>query len=369
MKKIVSISLFLLCATLLLAQGERKRVLFIGNSYTDVNNLPQLVQRVAESAGDAIEYQSNTPGGCTFQQHCTNRSMDLIRQGGWDVVVLQEQSQLPSFPQSQVEVEVFPYAQRLVDSVYAHNPEGEPMFYMTWGRKYGDQQNAPYFPVLGSYEGMDSMLYERYLYMAREYNASVCPVGRVWRYLRANSPHIELYQSDESHPSIYGSYAAACAFYTMLFHRSPLIISYRPEIDEADAATIREAVQQVVFDTLSFWLRQMADTTHIDTTHTDTTQVDTTQQDTTHVGFGTLNGQFEPYRVFPNPTVDVLTVSLPPQSSISMAILSDMKGRRLRTISLTSGTSTFSLSDLPKGVYILTLVSSSDRYTTHVIKR
>ena len=369
MKKLVSISLFFLCATMLLAQGERKRVLFIGNSYTDVNNLPQLVQRVAESVGDALEYQSNTPGGCTFQQHCTNRSMDLIRQGGWDVVVLQEQSQLPSFPQSQVEVEVFPYAQRLVDSVYAHCPDGEPMFYMTWGRKNGDQQNALYFPVLGTYEGMDSMLYERYLYMAREYDASVSPVGRVWRYLRANSPHIELYQSDESHPSMYGSYAAACTFYTMLFHRSPLTITYCPEIDETDAVTIREAVQRVVFDTLSFWLRQTGDTTHTDTTHTDTTQVDTTQQDTTHVGFGTLNGQYKPYRVFPNPTVDVLTVSLPPQSSIYEAILSDMRGRKLRSIPLAMGTSTFSLSDLSKGVYMLTLVSSSDRYTTHVIKR
>ena len=369
MKKLFTISLFLLCATLLMAQGERKRVLFIGNSYTEVNNLPDLVQRVAESAGDVLEYQSNTPGGCTFQQHCTNRSMDLIRQGGWDVVVLQEQSQLPSFPQSQVEVEVFPYAQRLVDSVYTHNPDGEPMFYMTWGRKYGDQQNAPYFPVLGSYEGMDSMLYERYLYMAREYDASLCPVGRVWRYLRTNSPRIELYQPDESHPSLAGSYAAACAFYTMLFQRSPLTISYCPEIDEADAATIREAVQHVVFDTLSFWLRQTADTTHSDTTHTDTTQVDTTQQDTTHLGFGTLNGQYDTYRVFPNPTVDVLTISLPPHSSIYGAILCDTKGRKLRTTSLTSGTSAFTLSDLPKGIYVLTLVSPSDRYAVHVVKQ
>ena len=117
MKKPFTISLFLLCATLLMAQGERKRVLFIGNSYTEVNNLPDLVQRVAESAGDVLEYQSNTPGGCTFQQHCTNRSMELVRQGGWDVVVLQEQSQLPSFPQSQVEVELFPYAQQLVAAV------------------------------------------------------------------------------------------------------------------------------------------------------------------------------------------------------------------------------------------------------------
>ena len=141
---------------------EAVNVLFVGNSYTEVNNLPLMVQQVAQSMGETLVFQSNTPGGCTFRQHCSNSSMELIRQGGWDFVVLQEQSQYPSFPQGQVEAEVFPFAQRLVDSVYRHSPCAEPVFYMTWGRKYGDAGNAPYFPVLGTYEGMDSMLCLRY---------------------------------------------------------------------------------------------------------------------------------------------------------------------------------------------------------------
>ncbi len=372
MKKPVSFIALLLCVTMLMAQGERKRVLFIGNSYTDVNNLPQLVQRVAESAGDALEYESNTPGGCTFQQHCTNRSMSLIQQGGWDVVVLQEQSQLPSFPQSQVEVEVFPYAQQLVNAVYENSPDGEAMFYMTWGRKNGDDRNAPYFPVLGTYEGMDSMLYERYMYMAREYDASVCPVGRVWRYLRANSPEIELYQPDDSHPSLAGSYAAACAFYTMIFHRSPQFISYQPEIDERTAATIREAVQQVVFDTLSFWLRQSADTTHHgDTTQVDTTQIDTTQIDTTQVGihdnqFAIRNSQFT---VSPNPATDRVTVVLSQPSQACEAMLCDQKGRKLRTVTLTVSQTSISLSDLPGGVYLLSVVSPTYKSVARIVKQ
>ena len=370
MKKLVSLIALVLCVTMLMAQGERKRVLFVGNSYTEVNNLPNLVQRVAESAGDALEYESNTPGGCTFAQHCTNRSMSLIQQGGWDVVVLQEQSQLPSFPQSQVEVEVFPYAQQLVQAVYNNNPDGEAMFYMTWGRKNGDQRNAPYFPVLGSYEGMDSMLYERYMYMARQYDASLCPVGRVWRYLRANNPEIELYQPDESHPSLAGSYAAACAFYTLIFHRSPQYITYQPEIEAAEAVTIREAVHHVVFDTLSFWLRQTTDTTHHDTTQVDTTQTDTTQIDTTQVGIqGTygsiINSQFS---IYPNPTTDQVTVLLPQPSVKYYAMLCDLKGRSIRTMPLSGEQTAISLSDLPKGVYLLTVFSPTDRHTFHIVK-
>ena len=234
---------------------QSKHVLFIGNSYTEVNNLPQMVADVASSMGDTLTYEANTPGGCTFGQHCTNQSMALIRQGGWDAVVLQEQSQYPSFPQSQVENEVFPYARRLVDSVYAHGWCTEPMFYMTWGRKNGDQQNAQVFPVLGTYEGMDSMLCLRYRQMASDNDASVCPVGRVWRYLRENHGEIELYQSDGSHPSVAGTYAAACAFYTMLFLRNPEDITYEPGLDAATARVIRSAARRVVYDTMATWQR------------------------------------------------------------------------------------------------------------------
>lgn len=245
----------LLLASLSGVAQERPRVLFVGNSYTAVNNLPQLVQSVAQSMGDDITYGSSTPGGCTFQQHCNNESMALIRQGGWDYVVLQEQSQLPSFPQSQVESQVFPYAARLVDSVYANSPCAEPMFYMTWGRKNGDQDNAIYFPVLGTYEGMDSMLAVRYTYMAEVNDASLCPVGRVWRYLRDNHSDIELYQGDGSHPSLAGSYAAACAFYVMFFHRNPEEISYDAGLGSVVASTIREAVKLVVYDHLADYRR------------------------------------------------------------------------------------------------------------------
>lgn len=247
------IALFL-CTGNAFAQ-DSKRVLFIGNSYTEVNNLPQMVANVAQSMGDEVVYNSNTPGGCTFMQHCANQSMSLIRQGGWDVVVLQEQSQYPSFPQAQVEAEVFPYAQRLVDSVYAHSPCAEPMFYMTWGRKNGDAANAVYFPVLGTYEGMDSMLCERYTYMAHTYDAALCPVGRVWRYLRQHYDDLELYQSDGSHPSVAGTYAAACAFYVMIFHRDPLLIHYAGGLDDNTAQVIRSAVRAVVFEHISDWTR------------------------------------------------------------------------------------------------------------------
>lgn len=241
---------------------QTKKVLFVGNSYTYTNNLPSMIAEMAASVGDVLQHRSNTPGGCTFQQHCTNQSMTLIQQGGWDAVVLQEQSQLPSFPDWQVEAEVFPYAARLVDSIYASSPCAEPMFYMTWGRRDGDQSNAAEFPVLGTYEGMDSMLCLRYTQMAADNDASLCPVGRVWRQLRRDNPYIELYSPDGSHPSLAGTYAAACAFYAMLFNHNPAELTYDGGLDPETAATIRNVAKDVVWSVeesqpQTQWIRPM----------------------------------------------------------------------------------------------------------------
>jgi hypothetical protein len=73
------------------------QVLFIGNSYTFVNDLPGLLSGLAKAArGRGIETGQWTPGGCTFQQHVRNgKAVEMIRKRKWDFVVLQEQSQVP----------------------------------------------------------------------------------------------------------------------------------------------------------------------------------------------------------------------------------------------------------------------------------
>lgn len=263
MKKILFTLLFVCAAIVCAAQTTtKKNILFIGNSYTEVNDLPNVLSNVAASVNIEMTSERNTPGGCTFMQHCNNQSMTLIKQGGWDIVVLQEQSQNPSFPDYQVQAEVFPFAKRLVDSIYKYNDCAIPMFYMTWGRKYGDAGNAAEFPPLGTYEGMDSLLYERYMYMKETNNAAVSPVGRVWRYLRNNHPNIELYQGDNSHPTLAGTYAAACSFLAAIWSIDPTLVTYVPyAIDPTEAAQIRAAAKAVVYDNLPQWQRHPAEAT------------------------------------------------------------------------------------------------------------
>lgn len=247
-------SLILLLFSIIGSAQESRNVLFLGNSYTYVNNLPTTLVALAASAGDQLSVDMSAPGGYTLQGHSTNSvSLDKIKLGGWDYVVLQEQSQLPSFPDFQVESQVFPYAQDLDSVINEYNECGETMFFMTWGRKNGDASNCANWPPVCTYEGMDSLLYLRYMMMAEMNNAVVSPVGAVWRKIRTDFPGMELYSSDESHPSATGTYAAACCFYSAIFQKDPTLITDDYGITAQDAAAIRQITKEIVFDSLSNW--------------------------------------------------------------------------------------------------------------------
>lgn len=229
---------------------ETAKVLFIGNSYTYVNDLPSMLSSIATSFGDQVTHDSQTPGGTTFQGHTQNAATwNKINSQIWDFVVLQAQSQEPSFPDSQVNSSTIPYAMQLADSVYANNFCTEVMMYMTWGRKNGDPQWAP----ISTFDGMNDRLRSAYLRMADSVQGSVSPVGSAWKYVRENYPSIELYNADESHPSVAGTYLAACTFYASIFRKTPVGSSFISSLSPADAANLQAAAALTVLDSLDFF--------------------------------------------------------------------------------------------------------------------
>ena len=235
-------------------QAQNYNALFIGNSYTGVNNLPSLTSQLTTSLGDTLTYSSNTPGGYTLQGHSTNTTtLNSIEQGNWDFVILQDQSQRPSFSPAQVATEVYPYAKTLVDSIKSANTCTEPLFYMTWGRENGDQQNCQFYSPICTYNGMQERLRTSYMEMATDNNASVSPVGAAWKYTRDNYPTINLYSPDESHPSLEGSYLAACVFYSSMFKKSPEGASFNAGLSTATASTLQEVAKLIVIDSLETW--------------------------------------------------------------------------------------------------------------------
>lgn len=230
-------------------QGLKRKVLFLGNSYTHYNNLPAMLAAAATSVGDTLVYDLYAPGGYTLAQHLNdNSAINKIKAGGWDYVVLQEQSQRPSFPQYSLAD-----ANNLSSKIRQYNPCARPLFYMTWGRKNGDASNCSFWPPLCTYAGMDSMLHMRYLQMAKANHTEVSPVGATWKHIRQHFPGIELYDPDQSHPSVAGTYAGVCSFYASVFKKDPSSILHTAGLSAANAANIRQAAKLVVFDSLANW--------------------------------------------------------------------------------------------------------------------
>lgn len=234
------------------AQPNKLKVLFIGNSFTESNDLPLMVRNVAFSVGDTLLTDRNTPGGMTFEDHASNPvTQSKISIGDWNYVVLQEQSQRPAFTDADVAKDVYPYAAILDSLVHDKNKCGRSVFFNTWGYRDGDASNCAAFPPICTYKGMDSLLELRYRQMAIDNEGLISPVGLVFSKIRQDRPALDLYSPDGMHPSEVGTYAAAITFYTILFAKDPTLITFNHSVLPLDAEFIRQVVKLNVYDNLA----------------------------------------------------------------------------------------------------------------------
>ena len=412
MKFIYTLFILLFLSTPLFSQKKIK-VLFIGDSYTYVNNLPLTIANVAKANGDTVIYDSSTPGGYTLQMQSTDTTtLHKIAEGGWDYVVIQAQSEEPSFPPSQVATDTYPFATYLDSLVHAADSCTQTVFFLTWGHQNGDPPNCAGYPQICTYTGMQDRLTESYLQMGQMNHALVSPVGEAWRTI-FDQPHpYDLYLTDSIHPSIYGTYLAANVFYEILFLKSALNDSFvTTGIPDSDAIAIRQVAYNTVFDSLSKWIgyghvpiasftqsANGAQATFTSTTisgsvfswsygdgHTDTgtTSYHTyTASGTYYVTLTvydrcrtsiysdsvtvTVPSGLAPERasfaeVYPSPASSILRIDMG-SSDITGGYklhLADQLGQVCKLQTGTLSTSSLNVSDLPNGVYVLIIKTSS----------
>lgn len=254
MKEKLKLALLLVVTTLSIHAQTKKKVLFIGNSYTFVNNLPQMIKDLALPLGDTLVFDQSVFGGYFFQSHCNNpQTWSKIKSQQWDAVVLQAQSQEPSWDLWQVMQGTYPFAEQLCDSVRANNICSEIIFYMTWGRQNGDAMNCANVPNVCTYNGMQARLRESYMMFKTDFKTAVAPVGVAWKKVRQNLPLINLYDPDQSHPSLEGSYLAACVFYSNIFQKTSVGSSYLANLSTTVANQLQTYGSTTVMDSLNLW--------------------------------------------------------------------------------------------------------------------
>lgn len=192
----------------------KRRVLFIGNSYTYYNNLPQMFAGLANSAQPArpLETAMVALGGATLKRLWDEgRAVAAIKRGGWDYVVLQEQSTLGLAPlvnglPTIADPKVFHEYARLFDAEIK-KAGARTVFYLTWARQHAPETQA--------------QLTAAYQSIASELQATLAPVGLAWQAALKQNPQLALHSADKGHPAPAGTYLAACVFYATLYGQSP----------------------------------------------------------------------------------------------------------------------------------------------------
>ena len=219
--------------------GTCQRVLFIGNSYTYVNDLPQVFTNLARSGGYRVQTGMAAQGGWTLSDHVSSSaSQALLRSSKWDIVVLQEQSETPAIEQSRT-TSMYPAARQLVGQITGLG--ARPVFFITWAHREG----LPDYGLL-DFQSMQFSIDRAYLGIAGELNVPLAPVGYAWLIAYGQDPQLELWQQDGSHPTQQGTYLAACVFYAAIFHQSPEGLNYLDQL----AMDVAKELQTVAANTV-----------------------------------------------------------------------------------------------------------------------
>ena len=204
-------------------------VLFVGNSHTHVNDVPGTVEAIARANGTTVETTMIAPGGARLSDHRLDvRVVEAITSGDFDVVVFQEQSQLPSSPQLAA-AQTLPAALAL--DALADDAGLRVVWFETWAHRNGWADGGH-----DSYSSMQAAVVETYAEIRREAGGDVAIAGQRWS--RVRGVGVELHAGDGVHASPAGSYLAALAITDALL--IGVALTEAPSVGDVDGELARQ---------------------------------------------------------------------------------------------------------------------------------
>ena len=244
-------------------------VMMMGNSYTNANNLASVVEGVMDADGYNSTVQSVTAGGMRLPQHWQNVNTSghqwntTLRGSNWDYVILQDQSQVPSFPTTN---SMWQQSKNAVVNLSnaIENEGGQTMLFMTWGYRNGDSSNS----FNNNFTTMQARLTEGYTRYAENISNAgnsvwIAPVGLAYKTIHdgvvadgddptaSGNLFYDLYTGDGSHPSLSGSYLAACVFHSSTTGQTCVGSNDTVNLNASVKLALQQAADDTVFNQTS----------------------------------------------------------------------------------------------------------------------
>ncbi len=208
------------------------RVLFVGNSLTEGNDLPLLVEALSSAGGRPLSVESVVYGGANLEDHWNQKTQDRIAAATWRFVVLQQGPS--SLPESRVDLRTWTAR---FDPVI-RRAGGTPALFMVWP----EEVRRAVFPQVS----------ESYRLAAMDVGGVFLPAGDAWLAAWRRKPSLALYGPDGFHPTLTGSYLAALTIYAGLTGGTPVGLpgqlelrnGARVAVDPQDLAILQAAADE-----------------------------------------------------------------------------------------------------------------------------
>lgn len=381
---------------------DTTKVLFIGNSFTSQNDLPNLFNQISLGSGKDVFIASYMPGGVSVgdisqgtSAHMNNPLVfSLIKSNNWDYLVLQDNQGrfclgYGQFPSTSLVIEGH---NKILDSLLFYNPCAHMILFAGFGPKNG------YMPYANSGSALIDTIYQNYQFLNESLGQIIAPIGPTLKKIISDHPSINLWSSDEVHPSLYGSFLTANVLYSTIFKSSPISSSYNPGILFTEDSLLKKIAFQTTIDSLNNTglleitpiINQMGNTISISgynncswffngipyVTNNCTlnmlqpgkyyaigSDINNCKFQTLEQYFNTTNiedllSDFTNIRISPNPANDYVTLSIGEFVHFSPEIrVYDALGNQLKLEILIQNQNSINVSDLKNGFYLLVIKS------------
>ncbi len=237
-----------------------KNILYIGNSFTFINDVPMLVNAILDSTKLPYQYKATQKvvGGATLKNHWNNPDVQQALTKKWDLVIIQPQSTeiTMDFVYSKDLSHFHEFGGYLIDKALRVSPR--VALYETWmpiAKSYGHSwwfndangnleqlSNAEINQLIDGFYIKQNTHYTKLAH--RFNNTDIVDVRAAWYSSTQKCPNINLYGEDNHHASLEGSYLAALmiARYINQNNRLPDTVFVPRAISVDNAKCLRDIV-------------------------------------------------------------------------------------------------------------------------------
>ena len=221
------------------------KILFIGNSATYVNDIPKMLERLANAAGYPLETDMVVKGGFRLSQHangvCAREKIALDEiEKGYDIVFLQEVGNCFATEENRQETALA--SEKLFDAIQKTGAKACYYVRPPYGRDLEGFAAAEQCRLLDDlFVGLSQRLGVECVFANRAFADAIPKFGR------------RLWGNDNAHTSVLGAYLIVCSLFAALFGVSSKALETVEEITPEEALLLQEIADRISLEGYIPW--------------------------------------------------------------------------------------------------------------------